>query len=129
MLLLGVRDDLREAFRRIRRNPRTSLVAVGTLALGIGSATAIFTIAYSFLMAPAPFRAPDRIVEIHGPRNSWGWQGVSGEDFVDYLKEPGLFESARSPATRSSVGLARVCPDSMAPRFYGGMLSPPIISV
>ncbi|HSB13657.1 MAG TPA: ABC transporter permease [Bryobacteraceae bacterium] len=93
MLLFGLRDDLREAFHRIRRNPRTSLVAVGTLALGIGAATAILTVAHTCLMAPPPFREPDRIVRVHGPRTSWGWQGVSGADFLDYLEEPGLFQS------------------------------------
>jgi predicted permease len=93
MYLLGLRDDLGEALRRIRRNPRTSLVAAGTMALGIGAATAIFTIAHTCLMAPPPFRAPDRIVAIHGPRSSWGWQGVSGADFLDYMKESNLFEA------------------------------------
>ena len=93
MSLLGLRDDLREALRRIRRNPRTSLAAVSTLALGIGAATAIFTIAHAYLMAPPPFREADRIVNVKGWRDSRGRQGVSSADFLDYLKEPGLFES------------------------------------
>jgi predicted permease len=68
-------------------------MAVCTLGLGIGAAVAIFTIAHGFLLAPPPFRAPERMVEIHGPRTSWGWKGVSGADFLDYLKEPGLLDS------------------------------------
>jgi len=32
-------------------------------------------------------------VAIHGPRSSWGWQGVSGADFLDYMKQPNLFEA------------------------------------
>jgi len=90
MFLFGLRDDLREA---LRRNPRTSLVAVSTLALGIGAATAILTIAHTYLVAPPPFREPDRIVNVYGWREPRGRQGVSGADFLDYLKEPGLFES------------------------------------
>ena len=93
MFLLGLADDLREALRRIRRNPRTSLFAAGTLALGIGAATAIFTIAHAYLIAPPPFRQPDRIVNVEGWRGSEGRQGISGADFLDYLKEPNLFES------------------------------------
>ena len=93
MLLLGLRDDLREAVCRIRRNPRISLVATGTLALGIGAATAIFTIAHTYLMAAPPFRESNRMVTVYGWRDSRGRQGVSGEDFIDYLREPNLFES------------------------------------
>jgi hypothetical protein len=93
MFLLSLRDDLREAVRRIRRNPRISFVATATLALGIGTATAIFTIAHTLLLADPPFREPDRIVNLHGWRDDRGRQGTSGEDFLDYLKEPSLFES------------------------------------
>ena len=92
MYLLGLRDDLGEALRRIRRNPRISLVAAGTMAIGIGAATAIFTIAHAYLMAPPPFRQADRIVEVYG-WGSRGRDGVSGADFLDYLKEPKLFEA------------------------------------
>src|ERR1035441_1550866 len=87
MYLLGLRDDLREALRRIRRNPRMSLVAAATMALGIGASTAIFTIAHTCLMAPPPFRQPNRIVNVHGWSDSRGRQGVSGADFLDYMKE------------------------------------------
>ena len=93
MSLVGLRDDLRYAVRRISRNRRGSFMAVCTLGLGIGAAVAIFTSAHGFLLVPPPFRAPERMVEIHGPRTSWGWRGVSGADFLDYLKEPGLLDS------------------------------------
>ena len=93
MFLLSLRDDLREAVRRTRRNPRTSFVAIATLALGIGAGTAIFTIAHTLLMADPPFREPERIVNIQGWRDDRGRQGTSGADFLDYLKEPNLLES------------------------------------
>ena len=53
-----MRDDFREALRRVRRNPRTSLLAVGTLVLGIGAATAVFTMAHTVLVAPPPYPTP-----------------------------------------------------------------------
>lgn len=93
MHLLGLRDDLREALRRIRRNPHMSLVAAATMAVGIGASTAIFTIAHTCLMAPPPFRQPDRIVNVHGWSDSRGRQGVSGADLLDYMKERNLFEA------------------------------------
>ncbi len=93
MLLLALRDDLREALRRIRRNPRTTLLAIGTLALGIGAATAVFTMAHTVLLAPPPYRDPGRLVSVSGIRKG-RTQGVSGADFLDYRKESGLFETA-----------------------------------
>lgn len=91
MSLPGLKDDIREALRRIRRNPRTSLLAVGTLILGIGAATAVFTMAHAMLLAPPPYRDPDRIVRLSVRR--LGQPAASGTAF-DYRREPGLFDAA-----------------------------------
>ena len=91
-MLLPFRDDVGEALRRIRRNPRLSLLAAGTLALGIGAATSVFTLAHAVLMAPPPFADPDRIVSLAGLHKGRE-TGVSGADFLDYQGEAGLFES------------------------------------
>src|SRR5215472_2863040 len=88
-----IRDEVREAFRRVRRSGRTSVLAVGTLALGIGAGTAVFTIAHTLLMAPPPYREPDRVVTVEGYRDKRS-RGVSGADFVDYRSQRGLFEAA-----------------------------------
>jgi predicted permease len=85
-------DEVREALRRVRRNPRTSLLAAGTLALGIGAGTAVFTIAHTLLMAPPPFREPDRLVRLEGFRDKRP-PGVSGADFADYQSQHGVFEA------------------------------------
>lgn len=92
MSLLGLRDDFREALRRIRRNPRTSLLAVGTLVLGIGAATAVFTMAHTVLVAPPPYRDPGRIVSLNWHRQ--GRSGGSSIDFRDYRRETGIFDAA-----------------------------------
>jgi len=59
-----LRQDLRYAFRTLRRSPGFAAVTVLTLALGIGGATAIFTIVHGVLIAPLPFRDSDRLVAI-----------------------------------------------------------------
>jgi len=92
MVLLSLKDDVGEALRRIRRNPRTSLLAVGTLVLGIGAATAVFTMAHTVLAAPPPYRDPGRIVSLTWHRK--GRSGGSSIDFRDYRREPGLFDAA-----------------------------------
>jgi putative ABC transport system permease protein len=54
--------DLRLAFRALRRQPGFSIVAIVTLALGIGATTAIFTVVDAVLLRPLPFADPGRIV-------------------------------------------------------------------
>ena len=92
--MIALKDDCREALRRVLRNRRTSLLAAGTLALGIGAATAVLTMAHTVLLAPPPYRDGRRIVALRGDRDNRSIQGVSGADFLDYRKEQGLFESS-----------------------------------
>ena len=57
-------QDVRLAFRGIRRNPGFAVVVVLTLALGIGATTTIFSIVYALLIKPLPFPRADRLVRI-----------------------------------------------------------------
>jgi predicted permease len=56
--------DLRSGLRLLRRSPAFGAVAIGTLALGIGANTAIFSTVYSALLRALPYRDPDRIVMV-----------------------------------------------------------------
>src|SRR5260221_296230 len=61
-------SELRSAARRLARRPGFAAVAVGTLALGIGGATAIFSIADAVILRPLPFPDPERM-EVAWPRD------------------------------------------------------------
>src|SRR5262245_38262589 len=56
-----LRDDVRFAFRQLRRAPAFTLIATLTLALGIGANSAIFALADGILIRPLPLRDPDRL--------------------------------------------------------------------
>ena len=62
-LVDAVWRDVRDGWRSLRRSPGFTVVAVLTLALGLGSATAVFTLAHGVLFSPLPYERPNRLVQ------------------------------------------------------------------
>jgi predicted permease len=57
---------MRYALRRWRRRPGFALTAIGTLALGIAAATAVFSVVDAVLLRPLPWTSPESLVVVHG---------------------------------------------------------------
>jgi putative ABC transport system permease protein len=79
-------NDLKLAFRQLRKSPGFAFVAVLTLALGIGANTAIFSVVQNILFQPLPYANSDRLYAIWASSESTGQRQVaaSGPDYLDY---------------------------------------------
>ncbi len=88
-------QDLRYGARILLKQPGFTLVAVITLALGIGANTAIFSLVNSILLRPLPFREPDRVVRMvqASPKLGLPTWGVSQADFAAYRDQNRSFET------------------------------------
>ncbi len=91
--MYSFRQDLRFALRQLRKSPGFATVAVLTLALGVGAATAMFSVIYATVLRPLPFHNPDRIffVETHAAANYI--QPSSWPSFLDERQQVRSFEA------------------------------------
>ncbi len=87
-------EDLRFAVRTLFKSPGFTLVALATLALGIGANTAIFSVVDGVLLRPLPYGEPDRLVAIFQtlPRQGVARTGVSYLNYSDWAGRARSFE-------------------------------------
>ena len=81
------------AFRTLRRQPTFVLVALLTLALGIGANTAIFSVIKTVVLNPLPYDAPERIAVLWEVSPEGNQDRVSVPTFEDWKKDVRAFES------------------------------------
>jgi putative ABC transport system permease protein len=88
-------QDVRYGARTLLKNPGFTLVAVVTLALGIGANAAIFTVVNAVLLNPLPYAEPERLMKIYGNFTTVNQLGMSASvpEFTDYRQQAGSFES------------------------------------
>ena len=92
-------QDLRYSGRMLLKHPGFTLIAVLTLALGIGANTAIFSIVNAVLLRPFPYHAPEQLVTLGEfvPRGS-----VSYPNFVDWRAQSTVFDSVSAVRSNES---------------------------
>lgn len=86
-------QDVVLALRGLRRAPGFAVAALLTLALGIGSATAIFSVAYGVLLRPLPFPDADRLVQVTIALSGTGaaYGSLSAPEYVDLKRDARSF--------------------------------------
>ena len=87
-------QDLRYAAARCARVPALRVVAVLTLALGIGANTAIFSVVNAVILRPLPYPDPARLVELWGnvKRAKVERRGTSFADYLDWRTQSQSFD-------------------------------------
>lgn len=90
--------DLRHSVRALRKSPGFTVIAVLTLALGIGANTAIFSFVDGVLLKPLPYANSDRILRVLEAPPGGGRNGISTLNFLDWKQQNTVFEymAARS---------------------------------
>lgn len=98
-------QDLRFAFRTLRKSPGFTAVAVLTLALGIGTSTSLFSVVDAVLLRPLPYPHPEQIVRFWEQTPNGHQINVAGANFEDFRAQNSTFASI---AAYSGGGLTSV---------------------
>jgi putative ABC transport system permease protein len=119
-----LRQDLRYAFRSLRRAPLFAVTAIATLALGVGANTAIFSVVHAVALRPLPYEAADRLVRIWERNDALSITGfaVSLPNFVTWHERAQTLDLAGwrsgSVTLRSTSEPVRVPSVTISPDFF-----------
>jgi predicted permease len=128
-------QDLRYAFRSLRREPTFTLVATLTLALGIGATTAMFTVVNSVMLRPLPFPESDRLFtpSYRTPQAMFSpYSGLDDRQFVSFASDTTVFSHIAAyrlrTATLTGAGEpAKVEAATVSPDFFATLQIAPVL--
>ena len=96
--------DLRYAFRMLLKSPGFSIIAIITLALGIGANSAIFSVIDTVLLRPLPFPQPNELAMLwSAPGNGAGRETHSFPDYEDFRAQAKSFHALSAYVQASTV--------------------------
>jgi predicted permease len=116
-------QDLRYSTRQLLRYPSFAIIAIMTLALGIGIATAVFSVAYGVLIDPFPYKDVHTLAT---PKLCWpetgecGWRGYTPQQFNEIAQKTDIFTGV----TASTIGYVELTGAFEPQRLRGNYITP-----
>jgi len=92
-------NDLRFALRGFAKTPAFAALTIGTIALGVGATTAIFSVVDGVLLRSLPYPGPDRIVRVFQIAEDRGQNNFSDANFADVRDQSRSFEALAQAST------------------------------
>ena len=123
-------QDIQYAARTFVKNPVFTLIAVITIALGVGPNSVIFSIINAVILRPLPYRDSDRIVMLWetNPKRGFSMMPVSGSNFSDWKHDSTSFVDMAPAFTISEYGF-NVTAGGEPERAQGGQAAASFFSV
>jgi predicted permease len=112
-------QDIRYAIRKLLKSPGFTVIAIATLALGIGVNTAIFSVIYAVLLEPLPYPDANRLVILTESDANQPQISVSFPDYVDWKRDSRAFEQI-ALSRRESFNLSGL--EGRAPEQISGAI-------
>jgi len=85
--MLNLWQDLRYGLRMLLKNPAFSIIAIATLALGIGANTALFSVINGVLLNPLPYPQADRLIALYSKTVDFSRSSISYPNFLDWQRD------------------------------------------
>ena len=121
-MALSLLRDLRYSLRQLRKSMVFTVVAVGTLALGIGCNTAIFSVFYSVLLRPLPFPDSNRLVMLSERATQFPTLSVSWKNYRDWQAQSSSFEEFGASRVFTSALTGNGDPEQIPSQMISGNL-------
>ena len=125
MMLANICATRATRIRQLATNPGFTVVAILTLALGIGASTAIFSVVNGVLLRPMAYPNPDSLVRVHEILQKFGRFSVAPATFLDWRQQNTVFEriGALNSTGATLVGTDRRRAHRRRPRVMGHVRS------
>ena len=101
-----ITDTLRDARYTVRQlvaAPGFTVIAILTLALGVGATTAMFSVVNGVLLRPLPYASPERLVRVHEIVPQYGRFSVAPANFFDWRRQTTVFSGLAAFTTGSAT--------------------------
>jgi putative ABC transport system permease protein len=116
--------DIRYSLRQLVRRPGFTTVVIATMALGIGTNAALFSVVRAVLLQPLPYAEPDRVLTLWMSWINWDKTWLSEPEILDYRDGASSLETVGA----YTIGFANLTGDGQPERVVAGSISVEVFS-